>query len=60
MMFKSYKENIFTKNEAIDLKVPLSTTYANLEKKWRGYKNQLSIAERFTGAFRRMLDKLKT
>ena len=37
MIFKSYKENIFTKNEAIDLKVPLSTTYANLEKKWRGY-----------------------
>ena len=37
MMFKSYKENIFTKNEAIDLKVLLSTTYANLEKKWRGY-----------------------
>ena len=37
MTFKSFKENIFTKNEVIDLIVPLSTTYANLEKKSKGY-----------------------
>ena len=45
MIFKSDKEKSFTKEEAIDLMVSLSSTDANSEKKWRGFYNSLSQSE---------------
>ena len=45
MIFKSNNEKFFTNEEAIDLMVSLSATDANLDKKWRGFYNSLSITE---------------
>ena len=45
MIFKSDKGKSFTKEEAIDLIVSLSSTDANSEKKWRGFYNSLSQTE---------------
>ena len=45
MIFKSNNGKFFTKEEAIDLMVPLSATDAYLEQKWRGFYNSLSQTE---------------
>ena len=42
MIFKLNNVNYFTQNEAMDLMVSLSATYANSEKQWRGLHNSLS------------------
>jgi len=45
MIFKSNKGKSFSKAEAIDLMVSLSSTDANSEKKWRGFYQSLSTTE---------------
>ena len=45
MIFISNTGKSFSKEEAIDLMVSLSSTDANSEKKWKGFYNSLSKAE---------------
>ncbi len=45
IIFKSDKGKSFTKEAAIDLMVSLIATYANSEKKWKGFYNSLSQKE---------------
>ena len=42
MIFISNAGKSFSKEEAIDLMVSLSSTDANSEKKWKGFYNSLS------------------
>ena len=45
MIFESNKGKSFSKEQAIEQMVSLSTTDANSEKKWRGFYNSLSQKE---------------
>jgi len=45
MLFKSNKEKLFKKEQAIDLMVSFNATDANSLKKWKGFNNSLTMTE---------------
>ena len=45
MEYKSNNGKFFSRQEAIDLMLSLSSTEANSEKKWKGFCNSISNTE---------------